>query len=171
MAAIQTGTGGTFKTSTAEGRLIESICYLQLQEAITAQNTSGRNGVSGEFSVEDLVFSGTYQLPTEQTISTDGTLLIVATSYLQNVAVDPGTGTPTFKSVTLERYVLEVLMFLQAVERDSARNPQNANNITGNYNSDTGLYSGTFSIPVALSLGSDGNPVFSAQEYLLNSST
>lgn len=166
MATIQPGTGGTFKTATAEGRLVESICFLQMQESIAAQNSSGRNGVSGDFSIEDSVFTGTYQLPTEQAILADGSLTLVATPYLQGVTVDPGSGSPTFNSSILERYVLEVLMFVQSLERDAARNPQGANNVTGNYNSDTGLYSGTFSIPVSLSIGSDGRPVFTAQEYL-----
>ncbi|MBF2025611.1 MAG: hypothetical protein IGS48_02430 [Oscillatoriales cyanobacterium C42_A2020_001] len=167
MAAIQPGTGGTFKTETAEGRAIETLCFLQLQEATAARNPESRNAVSGDFSIEELTFSGTFVLPAEQTISNEGNLTIIATPYLQGVTFSPGGSTPTFKSTVLERYALEVLMYLQLLERDAVKNPQNRNFITGNFNSDTGIYSGVFTLPVSLVVNSTGIPQFEAVEYLI----
>jgi hypothetical protein len=58
-------------------------------------------------------------------------------------------------------------MYLQGLEANTTKNPQNLNNITGSYNSDTGLYQGAFTLPVALGLTSQGRAEFAAQEYLL----
>lgn len=97
MVAIQPGTGGTFKTTTAEARAIESLCYLQLQEADSTKNPNGRQVISGSFDTEDLSFSGTYAFPADQTLSPGVGLVIVATNYLVGVAVVPGGEHRPFK--------------------------------------------------------------------------
>jgi hypothetical protein len=167
MAAIQPGTGGTFKSTTAEGRLMEAICFLQLREADSIENPNGRNAIQGDFSIQNLVFSGSYNFAAEQAISSTGSLSIVASPYLQNTIIAPGGNNPTFKSLSLEGYVLEVLMHFQALERVAANNPQGQNFITGTYNSDIGIYTGSFSLPIAMSLDGAGKPSFEAVEYLL----
>lgn len=166
MATISPGTGSTFRAITAEGRAIEALIFTQIQEQDEAHNPNGLNYVLGSFDSDDNTFSGTYSLPAVQSISSDGSLKIEATAYLQSVDFTPGTGTPTFKSTVLERYLLEVLMYLQYLERQPEKNLQNRNWITGSFNSDTGLYQGTFNLPVNLALGEGGKVEFSAQEYL-----
>lgn len=167
MATITPGTDSTFKTGTAEGRAIEAICYLQLQESLTENNSSGRDAIQATFDLSDNTFSGTYAIPAEQGFSANGGLTISAVPYLQNVSISPGTNAPTFKSQTLEAYVLEVLMYLQAWERNTVKNPQSRNYITGSFNSDTGIYQGTFTLPISLVLDATGKASFSAVEYLL----
>lgn len=169
MATITPGSGGTFVTETAEGRLIDAVCLLQSYEADSAKNSSGRTAVSGSFSIEDLTFTGAYSLPAEQTISNSGSLTIAATPYLTGATFTPGAGSPTFKSTTIEAYCLEVLQYLQILERNTAKNPQNKNFVSGTFNSDTGVYSGTFSIPVTLEIATvaPGGVTFNAVEYLL----
>lgn len=71
------------------------------------------------------------------------------------------------KSTTAEGLALESLMQLQAIERTAARNPDNRNFVTGTYNSDTGIYSGTFSFPVNQAIdATSGNLTLEAAEYL-----
>lgn len=71
------------------------------------------------------------------------------------------------KATTAEGLALEVLMRLQALERTPAKNPDNRNFVTGSYNSDTGVFSGSFSFPCTQTLdGTTGALIVSAQEYL-----
>lgn len=71
------------------------------------------------------------------------------------------------KSTTAEGLALEILMRLQALERTSAKNPDNRNFISGTYNSDTGVFSGSFSLPCDQVLdATTGAVVVTAQEYL-----
>jgi hypothetical protein len=167
MATIQTGSGEVFKTTTAEGRLIETVCFLRLAELDGVKNPDGKNSVLGEFSISDLLFLGSYNLPCSQTLTTAGAVSIVANPYLLSTGFNPGSGTPTFKSAAIEAYLLEVLTYLQGLESNASKNPQGLNNVTGTYNADTGIYSGTFSIPVALTQDGSGKACFAAQEYLL----
>lgn len=168
MATIQAGSGETFKSSTAEGRLIEAVCFLRLAELDIAKNPGEINGVIGEFSIADLSFTGQYNLPCSQSLTTVGALSIAASPYLQNTGFSQGTGSPTFKSSTIEAYLLEILSYLQVLESDSTKNPEQINNVSGTFNSDTNIYSGTFSIPVQLVLDGVGKATFQAVEYLLS---
>lgn len=166
MASISPGTSGTFSASTAEGRAIETLTFMQVQEQSAARNPSEFNYVIGVFDSDDLTFTGSYTLPAALTIATDGSLKIEAVPYLQGVTFTPGSGSPTFKSTVIERYLLEVLMYLQSLEQQTAKNPQGVNYITGNFNSDTGLYQGSFTLPIALALAASGKVEITAQEYL-----
>lgn len=164
---ITQGTLGTFKAPTAEGRAIEILTYLQNLEKDTAKNPNAVNAVTGSFVLEDGMFSGTFSLPAEQSISTGGSLTIRATPYLVGEGLAPGGDSPTFKSTYPEGYALEVLMYLQFTERIASRNPRNLNYISGTFNSDTGLYQGTFQIPIKAALSESGAVVIQADEYLL----
>jgi hypothetical protein len=82
-------------------------------------------------------------------------------------AFQVGTG-GTFKGNSPEKYALEVLMFLQNLERDPTKNPSSRNFVTGTYNSDTGLYQGSFSLPVIFNLDAGTGVVsYGADPYLL----
>lgn len=165
MATITPGTGATIKSSSAEGQAVEILTYLQLQGTNTARNTLGANNIVGTVDLDQQVYSGTFSLPATQTISNSGSLSIVATPYLSGVIFSPGTG-GTFKSETPEAYALEVLMALQGIEQTPGRNPNNANNVTGSYNSDTRIYSGSFSLPVDVSIDESGGVSITADPYL-----
>ena len=166
MVAITPGSSGTFVSSTAEARLLEAVCFLQLQEADTTKNPTGRNGVSGSFDLENKTFSGTYSFPVGMAIASNGSVQLTATPYLSAVTFSPGTGSPTFVSTTPEAYLLEVLTFLQAKEANSTSNPNGLNYVTGSYNADSGLYQGGFSLPCSFALGTGGKLEITASPYL-----
>lgn len=167
MATIQTGSGETFKTTIAEGRLIEAACFLKVQELEPTKNPIERNSVLGEFSISSMEFSGTYNLICSQVLTPSGGISIVATPYLTGVSFSPGSGSPTFKSTTPEAYLLEVITYLQSLEATAAKNPNGLNQISGTYNADTGVYSGNFVIPLSIAFDASGSIDFTAREYLL----
>lgn len=71
------------------------------------------------------------------------------------------------KNDTKEGLALEAILQLQAHERVAENNPDGRNFITGTYNSDTGIFSGTFALPVDLTFdATTGNAVLTAVEYL-----
>lgn len=74
----------------------------------------------------------------------------------------------TLQSTSIENQVVELMAKIQVLEGNTETNPENANRITGSFNQDTGLYSGTFSIPCNVVITASGAPSFVAKEYLVN---
>lgn len=168
MAVISPGTVGTFRSSTAEGRAVEVIVYVGNVQKVVANNPDALSIVTTTFNQSEDTISGSFSIPAEQTVSTGGSLAIAAKLSLIGVPIAPGGDEPTFKSSDPCSYLLEVLMFLQYVERISTRNPQSRNYISGTYNSDTGIYSGSFQLPVSFNVDEMGAIQITAQEYLTN---
>lgn len=167
MTLITVGTGATLNAPSAEGQCLEALVFLQIQEASSLRNPTVQNNVDGAIDTNDMVFSGAFNLPATQTLGSSGSLVIQADGYLASVIFSPGSG-GTFKSVTPEAFALETLMYLQVLEQITAKNPQGRNFITGSYNSDTKVYSGTFSLPITLSLGATGEVIAIANPYLVD---
>jgi hypothetical protein len=69
-------------------------------------------------------------------------------------------------ATTMEGQLLELVGLMQAKESDAESNPQNANRITGTYNSDTSVFSGTFTLSVTQTIDSNGKIVLTASTYL-----
>lgn len=169
MAAIAPGTGGTFKTLTAEGRAVEALVFLQTLERTASKNPQNRTFVNGSLNTRTGVYSGTFGLPIAESLFTDGSLRIRAAPYLSGSDVVPGAGEPTFRSITAEEYVLEVLTHLQMLERQPAKNESGKNAITSTYNQDNGIMQGTFTLPCDIAVDPDtGAATFVAQTYLLS---
>lgn len=167
MATITPGTGGTCKSSTAEGQLQEILSYICLRQAQTANNPGGVTNVTGSHNQQTLTFAGTYRFTVNHAINGSGQLLLTAEPYLVGTNFQPGTG-GTFKANTPEGYALEVLMYLQNLERNPSLNPQNRNFISGSYNSDTGRYEGSYSVPVIYSVDAGSGIInYGANPYLL----
>lgn len=167
MAVITPGSGGTCKSTTAEGQLHEVLTFIALKQANTTTNPEGAINVIGAHNQRDLVFTGTYRFSVIQTIGSGGAIVLTADSYLAGPNFYPGTG-GTFSGNTPEKYALEVLMYLQLRESNEALNPQNRNFISGTYNSDSQTYQGAFTVPVSLSIAPDSGAVlYEAVPYLL----
>ena len=78
----------------------------------------------------------------------------------------------TTSATSLEGQLQEVLIALQNVERNSDLNPNGSNFIAGSYNTDTMIFSGTFSLPVKADLaGFEGRINYVADPYTLDPST
>lgn len=167
MAIVTPGTGATCKSATAEGQLHEILSFLAHHQGHSSTNPENVINVTATHSQQGRTYSGTYRFNAVQTITMDGHLEIEATPYLVGTNFLVGTG-GTFKGNSPEKYALEILMYMQIKENNESTNPQNRNFITGSYNSDTGRYEGSFSLPVSFALdASNGNVAYSASEYLL----
>lgn len=166
MASIIPGTDASFTVATAEGQAVAAITFLNQRETTALANPNAEDRIDGVYDTDLLTFAGNFRLPAIQTLNDAGQLVIVATPYLNGGTFTPGT-TGTFKSIGIEAYCLEVLMYIQNLELQPAKNPQNRNGVTGSYNSDTKLYTGTFNFPVTQEIGADGAVRFQAVEYLL----
>lgn len=165
MAAIAPGSGGSIRSTTAESALVEAILFLKQCERDSAKNPNGTQSVNFAVTDSGLVFSGDFSIAANQTLTGTGSLAIAANPYLTSTGFTAGSG-GTFKSATIEATVLEILMYLQHLEADATKNVNGRNFVTGTYNSDTRIYRGTFSLPVAVEIGSDGKAIFTATEYL-----
>lgn len=165
MTAVTPGTGGTLVATTAEAALQEILSYIRIQESIAGRNPSEVTSVNARWDSNAGTLSGTFSFSASRTISGDGSLSIQANTYLILHGYQPGTG-GTFKSASPEAAAIEILEWLQIKEADGTANPNNENRITSTYDSDRGVYSGSFTLPVTLSLDSAGNAVYTAQQYL-----
>lgn len=166
MSFVVAGSGGTIKSETAEGQLLEILNFLRLQEKISDKNPQGVNNVEGSFSIVSDGFSGSFDLPISFSLNSSGQPIISVPEYLTGVSFIPGNG-GTFKSNTAAGYFVEVIMYMQALEATTLKNPQARNYVTGTFSSDNSRFVGTIFVPTTVSLSSDGHACFVAQEYLL----
>lgn len=72
----------------------------------------------------------------------------------------------TFKQGTAEGQLLEVLMYLQLLEKDPAKNTANRNYVTGTFNSDTLFLNGSYQLPLTTVLQAGGDLVLTASTYM-----
>lgn len=76
------GTGGTFKSTTCAGYLMEAIIYCQNLEQNAAKNPNRENNITGTFNSDSTTFSGTINLPVSVNISAIGEVTYKADEYL-----------------------------------------------------------------------------------------
>lgn len=76
------GTGGTFKSTTCAGYLMEAIIYCQNLEQNVAKNPNRENNITGSFNTDSTTFSGTIDLPVSVSINASGDVVYVANEYL-----------------------------------------------------------------------------------------
>lgn len=165
MTQITMASGETFKTATVEGRLIEIFTYLQIGESDLSKNPNLKDYVQASFNANTLVFTANFSIPTAQSIDASGNILISAVNYLTNTTFNPGSG-GTFKAASPAQYLIEVVTFLQNLELDTAKNPQDKNFVNSTYSADDGTYSGSVTLPLSMSFDDSGRVTFTAQEYL-----
>ena len=166
MAKIDIGTDGTLKSDAAEGKLQELCTLLQMGEFNLESNPTGIDNIVGNHFQNTETFSTTFTIPVEQTISADGHVVYATLDYLNAFPFSPGTN-GTFKSTTCAGYFVEVVIYIQNLERSVVHNPDKINNVTGTFNSDSTVFSGSINLPVDVSIDDMGRVVYAAREYLL----
>lgn len=62
----------------------------------------------------------------------------------------------TTSSTTIEGQLIEIVSKLQELESDTNANPNGENRITGTFNTDTGSFTGTFTIAGSLASNANG---------------
>lgn len=165
MTAINPGTNGTFSSVDAEQFLIDSVVFLSTIQKDSTKNPNNELLASANIDVNARTFTGVYTIKSVQTINASGQLVISPKTVFTNSGFVQGTGS-TFNSATIEGALLEVIQYLQNTESDSSKNPTSINNISGTYNSDTGVFSGSFIIPITLTQQA-GITTIESDPYLL----
>lgn len=75
----------------------------------------------------------------------------------------------TLNGSTIEQQLIELVSRIQVLENNTTNNPNGQNFVTGSANTDTGVFSGTFNIPIDVSVDGSGNTVITANPYLSDS--
>lgn len=151
MTIITPGSSATINALTAESTLLQLIPLVIAAQSDNAKNPSGRSVVTSSIDLADGTISGTYTILATQSLNNSGQIVVQADSQFNNVTFSSGSG-GTFKSSSIESFLMEVLQFLQIREKDTTKNPDGSNNITGSYNSDTGIYSGSYLLPISVTI-------------------
>jgi len=76
------GTGGTFKSITCAGYLIELVMFAQNLERSTVKNPNKLNYVTGTYNSENNSFSGSITVPIITSINAEGGTVYTADEYL-----------------------------------------------------------------------------------------
>lgn len=79
---FHSGTGGTFKSSTAAQSLIEIASYLQNKESDPIANSEGNNYTNFNYDGDNAVFSGSATIPFTVSLDSNGKPIINVTEYL-----------------------------------------------------------------------------------------
>ena len=167
MTTVTPGSGATLRSSTAEQQLVEAVLFLWKNELIAARNPLAKYSVKWTVSGTGGNFTGNYSIPASQAVQFGGGLLISATPYLSGVPYSAGSG-GTYSAETAESAALERIQYLQQLEGIPVLNPGNRDFVTGTFDSNTGIYQGSFSIPVTIYIQEDGSINFVANPYLID---
>ncbi|MEH1796304.1 hypothetical protein [Nostoc sp.] len=79
---FNSGTAGTFKSSSAAQSLIEIASYLQNKESDTIANSEGNNYTNFNYDGDNAVFSGSATIPFTVSLDSSGKPIINVTEYL-----------------------------------------------------------------------------------------
>jgi hypothetical protein len=162
MATITVGSGSTLKSSTAEGQVMELLTFLQKKE----KELSAEDKVQITYNLNSFTFSASFSIPATQAINSSGQLVISASEYMTGLTFVTGSG-GTFKSSTSTQYLIELISYLQLKEQDLTKNTANENRVSGQYDIDDKLFTGTVNLGVTAEIDSVGKILISAVEYLL----
>lgn len=166
MANVTPGTGGTIKSSKVEAHLLEIITFGKEQELNTAKNPAPPKNYIQGYTYTDTLFRCNLSIPVNRTTNASGDSVFTVPDYLSGVTFTPGTD-GTFKSTNFAAYLVECVLYAQELERDATKNPTGADRITGNFDINPNVFSGSIEIPIKPTVGTDGKPNFTAVEYLL----
>lgn len=165
MTTIIKSSTSSLDSTTAESLLIELTTLIRVKEDDTTSNPNGRKLIQLTYNLNNSIANASFSLPIIQEINSTGQIVTTAGEYLILPSfVHSGDG--TFKATQITQLFYELLTFLQITERNTNKNPNTANNISGSLDTDENSFTGTFQLPVTISFN-NGNPVIIAKEYLL----
>jgi hypothetical protein len=167
MTLIAVGSGGSIQSDSAEQQLLDCISLIKNYEKMTTKNPDKVNGVSCSFNLTTSFAAMSFNMAANPIINNDGQQVIQAANYLANTDFLPGSG-GTFKSVTIEGYFLEILTYLEIMEKNTSKNPNNNNYVSTSYDSDTRIMAGNATIPFLFENDATGFLKITADEYLLD---
>ena len=166
MATIPTNTGSTLQSGTAEGRFLELCSFLQILQNDLTKNPNKIFYVSISINASTLISNITFSIPTSISSDSIGNILLVAQPFPISCEFNHGTE-DYFKSLNPLQYLMEIIIYLQKLESNPTKNPDNLNYISADFSTDEGIYSGYCSLPLTMSIDNNFQPTFAAKPYLL----
>lgn len=161
------GTNATITSSTPEGQLLVALIMLQNYEANSANNPNSRDYVQGSFNINTKRFASTIVMPCTQSISSTGEAKYTAQDYLTGVTFSPGSPAGTLKSTNLPAYLIEILTYCRLLEKNASVNKSSKENITYNYDGNTGILTAQVTLDCNMSQNnSGGSASFTVVPYL-----
>ena len=164
MATIVSGTGSTFTGNKLESEIWQAIHHIQNGERLLVD-------VAERFdSSKDDTFnlSGNFSLPGALTWDTETAKFTeTAALYLPTLAFTPGNPTGTFKAVTLSQYFIDLIKYAVMKQNAQATTPAGLKNITLEFDYNNLVYTGTFKLPYASILTTDGGVIEKATEWIV----
>lgn len=165
-ASFIVGTNATITTSTPESQLLVAIIMLQNYEANSANNPNNRDYVQGSFNINTKKFASTIAMPCTQSITSNGEATYTAQNYLTNVTFSAGNPKGTLKSTNLPAYLIEALTYCRQLEKNSAVNRSNKENIVYTYDGSTSILTAQVTLDCSMSHNSSGSVLFTTIPYL-----
>ncbi len=166
MVAITPGTGGTFKSTSAEALLAEIIDFMQLQEVNSIRNPNARDYVRCSYDCNSYTMTASFNFPYIEALNAEGLLTANVPDYLSGTNFVLGSG-GTFKSTNVAGLCFEVAKFLDIAERDLNKNPKNENRIIVRQDVELLIATASISLPFTLTPTSTGARTAVITPYLV----
>jgi hypothetical protein len=161
------GNGATIQSDSVEQQLIDCVVLIKNLEKNTAKNPTNKNAIACSFNLSTGVSNISFQVPAIPIINSSGQQVQQANGYLIETGFSPGTD-GTFKSEIIEAYLLEILTYLEILEGNTSKNPNQNNYVASTFDADARSASGTATIPITFEVGTGNTIKIMASEYLLD---
>lgn len=162
MAAITPGTGGTPKSTTVEGQLLEVALFIINAEADGVKNPGAIDYFQVDASADMSLVTIRFSIPVQAESVTGGGYVYNAPEYLANPGFSAGTG-GTITDDSTVGYFKRLIEHAQEVE---APLQPTTDRISGTLNINNKLFSGTVNLPVSSTIQADGTIQLTATEFL-----
>lgn len=167
MAVITPGSGGTLKSATLEGQILEIGTLLIAAQRVADQNPQNRTYLTCDTSNDNYLWNLNYNFPVTRTAIAGGGYKIGAEEYLEGgFTFAPGSG-GTFSNPTSLGYLLDLIFYGQDKEKLINSNPNQLDYISGSLSLNTDLVTGSISLPIAPTIATDGKITWAVVPYLL----
>ncbi|NEO88522.1 MAG: hypothetical protein F6J87_30475 [Spirulina sp. SIO3F2] len=162
MVAITPGTGGTPKSPTVEGQLLEVALFIVAGEADEVKNPGGLDYFQVDASADMSLVTVRFSIPVQAESATGGGYVYNAPEYLASPGFASGTG-GTITDDSTVGYFKRLVEHAQEIE---APLQPTTDRISGTLNINNKLFTGQVNIPVTTTIQNDGSIQLTATEFL-----
>lgn len=159
MATITPGSGGTLKSTTYEGQILELAQLLETWESTPANNPQSLDYMTVSHDGSG-VTAISFNIPLQTRILSDQ-VDYFAPEYLSGVTFAPGTG-GTLSDTTAAGYFVELVQRGQILEAQQSASDR----INGSININNLRFAGSVNLLTSITIADDGAIAIAAVEYL-----
>lgn len=159
---IAIGTGGTLKSTTYESQIQELAAFCAIAQRDEVKNPEALDYFQVQSEDYGSQVNIAFSFPLEKTPTQTG-FDFTAPEYLAGSGFTPGTG-GDIDITTTTGYFYKLI--LTAQDNEAPLSETNVNRISGNYNIDTGLFTGSCTFETTQAIGSAGQVCTFVTEYI-----